>query len=196
MRAPPEREPSQSVPERFATASLRDYSPSQEIGFAASWLAHLQAGRTGLPGLHLYGPIGVGKSHLAAALANEIPGAQWFSMHRLFHSVRYSYLDQSHRRSPEEVARIMAGSPLIVLDDLGRPRLRTQWERDLTEMIVAELYDDRALVISTANLSIREMARQSSLPARALTCLTEMQSPLEIPGPSRRRPPAQNLAIR
>ena len=187
----------QPVPRRFAKASLRDYPPCEPVGLAASWLAHFGAGMENLPGLYINGPVGVGKSHLAAALANEIPRAVWCPMHRFFHIVRSSYAhsDATHN-APAAVAWLLSEAPTVVLDDIGRPPLRTQWERDMTETLVATLYDARTMVIATGNLSIQDMIEQSSLPERSLTCLREMLAPLRLDGPSRRTVPKPNLMIR
>jgi len=136
----------------------------------------------------LCGPTGVGKSHLANALAVEALRRDFRVLsrptHRLLNELNAARANGAHSRL---LARILSGD-LLVLDDLGLQALPTQAVQDLYE-IITERYE-RASLIITSNRSFEEWAEvfnNDLLASAALDRLTHHAHTLIIRGDSYRQ---------
>jgi len=157
----------------------------------------------------LCGPTGVGKSHLANALAFEALKRDCRVLsrpvHRLLADLHAARANGSHQRL---LAKVLAVD-LLVLDDFGLQPLPAQAAQDLYE-IITERYE-RASLIITSNRAFEEWPATFAndlLASAALDRLTHHAHMLIIRGPSYRqrgRPkevtgslpalPADNLSI-
>jgi len=136
----------------------------------------------------LCGPTGVGKSHLANALAVEALRRDFRVLsrptHRLLNELNAARANGAHSRL---LARILS-CDLLVLDDLGLQALPTQAVQDLYE-IITERYE-RASLIITSNRSFEEWAEvfnNDLLASAALDRLTHHAHTLIIRGDSYRQ---------
>lgn len=136
----------------------------------------------------LCGPTGVGKSHLANALAIEALKRDFRVLsrptHRLLNELNAARANGAHSRL---LARILS-CDLLVLDDLGLQTLPAQAVQDLYE-IITERYE-RASLIITSNRSFEEWAEvfnNDLLASAALDRLTHHAHTLIIRGDSYRQ---------
>lgn len=88
-----------------------------------------------LPGIALFGSIGVGKSHLAAAVVNELINkyqtrAKYANVLHFFEMVRWSYGSDEKNPLP-----LLLDCSFLVLDDLGSER-PTPWALEQVSHIV------------------------------------------------------------
>lgn len=143
-------------------AADREQRKSLEAGLAAAWeyvaaLPRIAEGRAAW--LYLWGPCGVGKSHLAAGIAylaaEQSYRASYASAPALLRFLRDGFKDDT------ENARMLALQlvDLLVLDDLGAEYHRAEgdWsDQTLFELINARYLYGRATVI-TSNLPIADL---------------------------------------
>jgi DNA replication protein DnaC len=136
----------------------------------------------------LCGPTGVGKSHLANALACEALKRDCRvlsrSLHRLLADLQTARATGAYNRL---WARVVTAD-LVVLDDFGLQALTPQAAQDLYE-IISERYERRSLIV-TSNRALREWAEvfgNDLLASAALDRLTHHAHTLVIQGDSYRQ---------
>lgn len=123
---------SQYVPEDLLQATFRDIrpTPGQEDGLAAI----LEFCKNYVPGskqkgIYLYGPLGVGKSHMMAAAANKLAekGISTLMIYvpDFFREMKSSIQDQTLNEKLEVLKKVQ----VLILDDIGAETI-SQWERD------------------------------------------------------------------
>jgi DNA replication protein DnaC len=106
-------------------------------------------------GLVLYGPHGVGKTHLAAGMlkaAIRTKGARgyFFETRELLRLVRDTY-NRSVEETEMEVLAPVLHADLLVLDDLGAERT-SDWVQETLGLVVNTRYNARRPTIFTSNL--------------------------------------------
>jgi DNA replication protein DnaC len=138
--------------------------------------------------LLMCGPTGVGKSHLANAIAIEALKRNFRVLakptHRLLHDLQIARANGSH---PRQLARILA-CDLLVLDDFGLQPISPQAAQDLYE-IITERYEHGSLII-TSNRAFEEWGEifaNDLLASAALDRLTHHAHALVIRGDSFRQ---------
>jgi DNA replication protein DnaC len=136
----------------------------------------------------LCGPTGVGKSHLANALACEALkrdcGVLSRSTHRLLADLHTARGNGTHARLLGRVLSV----DLLVLDDFGLQPLTPQGTQDLYE-IISERYERRSIIL-TSNRAFEEWAElfgNDLLASAALDRLTHHAQTLIIRGASYRQ---------
>jgi DNA replication protein DnaC len=108
--------------------------------------------------LLLQGGIGVGKTHLAAAIANQavaqgVP-TLFLTVPDLLDELRAGYSD-GDLGFPERFEQVRS-APLIVLDDFGS-QYATEWAREKLFQILNHRYINRLPVVLTTNLALEEI---------------------------------------
>lgn len=138
--------------------------------------------------LLICGPTGVGKSHLANALAIEALKREYRVLSRPTHRLLADlHAARATGTQPRLLSRTL-GSELLVLDDFGLQPLSTQAVQDLYE-IITERYE-RGSIIITSNRSFEEWADvfgNELLASAALDRLTHHAHTLIIRGDSYRQ---------
>ena len=155
-----------------------DLEVGRAVKLAYAAVQRLVAGE--LSGLLLSGPSGAGKSMLAAAAANEIAVPlweswvsaaeacqetaermldvscpRWVSVPLLLGRVRRE-IRTDRRAGDDEIADVLDGRGLLILDDLGAER-PTDWSLSVLFEMVASRYEDRGQLIATSNLTAPEL---------------------------------------
>jgi DNA replication protein DnaC len=106
------------------------------------------------PGLLLQGPTGVGKTHLATAVLNQLleRGFEciFFDYQNLLDRIRSGY-DPAAGSSDKEAYRAALEVEVLLLDDLGSHRV-TEWVEDTVTAIVNQRYNSGKTLIVTTNL--------------------------------------------
>ncbi len=135
--------------------------------------------------LILQGKYGCGKTHLAAAIANEavemgVP-TLFITVPDLLDTLRFAYNDPefTFEERFEEIRRV----PLLILDDFGTQNA-TQWAQEKLFQIVNFRYINRLPLVVTTNLSIDDIEPR----IRSRLQDPELVTSVQIHAPDYRRP--------
>lgn len=155
----------------------------------------LLAWRGRAPGWYVFGGVGRGKTHLAAAIcrhqASRGRSARFLSSARLLETIKLTFEAESREEARYTLKRYEEAD-VVVIDDLGAERA-TEWaETELTRWIDG-FYEREAALVVTSNLDIDQLGKH--LGARIASRVAGMTAPLQLTGPDRRlQPPPLELA--
>lgn len=165
------------VPERFLTRTfetfdLRSVNRSVREAYEIAVTFSLPS-KKGL--LFISQNCGVGKTHLAAAIANRIlasgQSVVFGTMPSLLSRVRDTY---SNRDSESEIIGLYQRCDLLVIDDFGKERV-TDWVEDRVYEIINTRYERCLPLIMTTNLGISNIEDRYPWSGKAITSrLNEM----------------------
>ena len=186
------------VPKRHHECSLANYQPATDN--ASQLLAFKKAYRLvhDYPaverGLLFAGPVGVGKTHLAAGMLRGlaekgVPGL-FCEYGSLLKEIQESYSPAS-RTSEMSVLAPVYEAEVFVLDELGVSK-PTEWVLDTVTHIIGRRYNDKKLTIFTTNYTDERQSPagetlQDRVGARLRSRLYEMCSTVLIEGEDYRR---------
>ena len=138
--------------------------------------------------LLLTGPVGVGKSGIAASLLNEHLAAGQGGMYvvapTLLERIRSTY-DAEEKVSEATVMSGLVQTPLLVLDDLGKGKL-TEWGQEKLYTLISERYHARRRTIVTSNYGLSDGALEAHLWEATFDRLRGASESFEIDGESLR----------
>lgn len=124
--------------------------------------------------LYLYGPVGAGKSHLAAAIANALAVAGWPTAYEstpeLLDFVRRGFKDNSSAERVDALINV----ELLVLDDLGAESL-TDWSLETMFRIIDGRNKHERPTVLTSNV------HYDSLPFRVSSRIAELSTVVWMP---------------
>jgi DNA replication protein DnaC len=134
------------------------------------------------------GPTGVGKSHLANALACEALKREYHVLSRSTHRLLADLQAARSSGTDQRLWTRVMSCDLLLLDDFGLQPLATQGVQDLYE-IISQRYEQRSLIV-TSNRAFEEWAdvfNNALLASAALDRLTHHAHTLIIRGDSYRQ---------
>ncbi len=140
--------------------------------------------------LLLQGGFGCGKTHLAAAIANECVAlgmpTLFLTVPDLLDSLRFSY--DSEEVTFEERFEQIRRAPLLVLDDFGTQNA-TPWAREKLFQILNYRYINRLPLVVTTNLALEEIEGRM----RSRLADPDLVAHIHILAPDYRRPVEDTL---
>lgn len=158
------------IPVQFAGANLKSYESrpgnARVIGMADRVMkSEYRAG------LGIYGPPGVGKSHLAAIIANGAIDAGMLtifsSVRRMLDVIKDSYNNAATREEKDMTTlrsiKRYAEVPVLILNDLGKEPL-TKWSIEMLFAIFDDRWERGRPLVVTANLDWMALAERYSAP--------------------------------
>jgi len=147
-----------------STREFEIHHPSHEaaLRLARSWVDLFPAVEHGLMFL---GTPGLGKTHLAVAIARELiltKGVRvlFYEQRALLKRLQGTFEDGSSQRESQILGPVLQAE-LLILDDLGAGRT-TPWARDVLHDVIAQRYNENRLMIITSNLAPGEYGRKPS----------------------------------
>lgn len=115
--------------------------------------------------LYCFGPVGGGKSHLAAAIANHAwamgIGVSYASVPRFLRFIKSGFrqiAETTGASEADERIQALQQVPLLVLDDLGQEQL-SPWAKTTLFEIFDARYRRKAPTVITSNLHLEDLER-------------------------------------
>lgn len=181
------------IPPRYTRCELSNFEHNDMDSQRQAWQkarAFVDAFPVVDKGLLLYGPQGVGKTHLSVGILKEVVrnrGARgyFFETRELLRMVRDTY-NSSVDETEMDVLKPVLEADILVLDDLGAERT-SEWVQETLGLVVNTRYNARRPTVFTSNLldlsdSTDPRGFIFQLGARTRSRLIEMCDWVEIQG--------------
>jgi len=136
-------------------------------------------------GLLLMGNPGAGKTHLAAAIANNLINRLYTivfgNVTDIITMIKSTY-DKDAEMTELEVINALTKTDLVIIDDLGK-EYATENTKTLLYQIINRLYEDEKLLIVTTNSTSQEIIKKYGDKGEPiLSRLSEMCKPIQMSG--------------
>ena len=173
--------------ERFTFAN-DDHQNPKITNFAKNYCKELLNAENGcaLSGVMFYGVPGTGKTFIASCIANELTDHGYFCHITTVNAVLSRMWDEANR---EDYLKALKQYDLIVIDDFGAEhKSKSEYERDLLENLINELYRASKRLIITTNMKMTDFKQNLSIQEARMydRLLTMCQYRIKVDGESRR----------
>lgn len=179
----------------FADATMDDVPDlvTDDAAVIHAWLDAWNAGADPLPWLSVFGPVGVGKTHLLHALARAaVTGPAPAECIVVTAPQMYASL-RPGAPTPEVTLYQYQTTPLLVIDDLGANK-HSDWVEEKTHDILNDRYRRRLPVLFTTNLDVDQL--RAAIGDRMVSRLRQRCLRVVLEGDDRRQAPTlQGLAL-
>ena len=181
-----------TIPKKLLNAKFGAFEPIAENkavydkckDYAESFNKHTETG------FCLYGGAGVGKSHLAAAVADKLLengySVKFRVLPELLYELRATYNGEGNER---EIIDYLCNVDLLILDDAGAEK-PSEWVQEKIYLVVNSRYNHSKPIILTTN-SETMLGLKDIVGFRTYDRLIEMCEPLAMTGKSYRRQKAK-----
>ncbi|HEY6347864.1 MAG TPA: ATP-binding protein [Candidatus Angelobacter sp.] len=160
------------IPSRYMACTLADFDIEFEGAHQSLAKARLVAGRfveeypTEKDGLLFVGPVGVGKTHLAVGIIQELIRSKeipclFCDYRELLKEIQNSY-NPSVGATELEILNPVLNAEVLVLDDLGAIR-PSQWVWDTVSYVINYRYNEKKTTIITTNFGDLPAAPQETV---------------------------------
>ena len=185
--------PSLGLPIHYRTARFPDFPDTACFRNALPILQRFAMNDDRGAGIYLYGPVGVGKTHLAAAAMAELRlqggDHRWMTEDGFFEEL----WQRQSERSERQFYRELLSRDVLVFDDLFSAVRWNDWRREQLDRLIRHLYDSRTVMVASSNTAPRDIAKMGVLSERAISRMREMVVPIEIEGPDLRTKPRRPI---
>lgn len=118
--------------------------------------------------LLITGPKGTGKTHLAAAIANQLMAegvpVVFATMIDLLAKIKSSFEKHGATNSENEIMRLYKTTDLLIIDDIGKEQ-PTEWALTKIYQIINARYEDYKPMIITSNYTTEELVERMTPPS-------------------------------
>jgi DNA replication protein DnaC len=170
------------IPPRYQEVQLAELQATPGNQKAIKIAERLVEDRPGTRGAMFAGPVGVGKTHLACAVAlgwaTRGRTVLFYTMLDWLRNMKETF-DERSLKSESELLRTCAHADLFVLDDFGAER-GTDWARGAVVGLLERLYNQGTTIPVTTNLQLAEVERLYD--PRLTSRLMDMVEPVRVAG--------------
>lgn len=148
----------------------------------------------GANGLLLLGPCGVGKTHLAVSILQEVVvrkgmPALFVDLNGLYREIRATYGRTGSEETEYDILNPLVEAPLLLIDELGC--VATPWAQDTLHYLVSQRYNEQRPTLCTSNYldapGPGETALEDRIGTRTRSRLMEMCQTILMEGPDHRK---------
>lgn len=183
-----------NIGERFENVNFENFitrpGAEKSLTIARHYTEHFD--EFGLESILLWGIPGNGKSHLAAAIHNELIKKDkvvvFISMPELLEKIKATFNKQS-KESESQILKALNLCDLLIIDDIGAEKT-SDWVQEIIFKIIDSRYRRKRPILATSNLEPKLLSER--IGARAYDRLVEMSQPIENTATSYRREIAKN----
>ncbi|MDI3528727.1 MAG: replication protein DnaC [Thermoanaerobacter sp.] len=130
-------------------------------------------------GLILIGPVGAGKTHLAAAIANALVQKFYTVIFKNAADI-VSLAKEAYQQNKSvlEIIDTLTSPDLLIIDDLGKEKF-SEYASSLLYQIINRIYEDEKLIVITTNYSSQQLVELLGDRGEAIVSrLTEICEPI------------------
>ena len=158
---------------RFARATFETFEQAdQPVAYAAAE-AFTKRSADDKPWLYLFGRSGSGKTHLAAAIANQAMNAKFVTVPELLLEIKKTFRDGTEDGLLDSLSK----TKLLILDDLGSEK-PTEWVQETMFVLIDRRYTHYLPTIITSNFSLDQL--KDRLGYRIASRIAEMSQMVEL----------------
>lgn len=172
---------------RFESKTFENYVVTEAnrdaVGVIRNFVRFFPENRSGLL---ISGPVGTGKTHLAAAITNQLVDGLYSVICRnitdIIMLIRSTYGQKSDLEEWEIVDILTEKTDLLIIDDLGKERT-SENTNTLLYQIANRIYEDEKPIVVTTNYTADKLATKFGERGEAIVSrLTEMTVPVVLAG--------------
>lgn len=166
-----------NLPPRFQKATFENFKQElQPTAFAAASGFAKNYAQENLRGLYLFGHAGSGKTHLAAAIGNELymqPGIRFVTAPELLLNIRKGFAADGDDGLLDRLSQ----TKLLIIDDLGSEK-PTEWVQETLFVLIDRRYTHFLPTIITSNFSLDQL--KDRLGYRIASRIAEVSEMVEL----------------
>lgn len=176
---------SSNIPKRYRNATFESFNPKDNpraLEIAKKFVMNFPEYK----GLLLAGPVGTGKTHLAAAIANsllnKLYSVYFGNVVDIMGFIKSTYNQDSEISERDAISIMTDKVDLFIIDDLGKEN-NTEYTLSMLYQLINRVYENEKPIIITTNFNSIELARKLGERGQAIVSrITEMCEPVIFKG--------------
>lgn len=174
------------LPRRFRSKTFKNYERGENLIAYKKARSFAENFPEVKKGLLLVGPVGTGKTHLAAAISNQLI-SKLYSIYfgnttSIMSFIKSTYSKDAEMTESEAIELMTEKVDLLVIDDLGKEN-ETENTLSVLYQIINKLYENEKLVVITTNFNSSDLARKLGERGPAMVSrITGMCEPVVLSG--------------
>lgn len=159
---------SHQIPKSVLAATFETIDFDERTDVIAEVMAYCDLFEKGIPkhGLYLYGPFGVGKSHIAAAAANYLTGLGIDVFMVYVPDFVQTVYDSIRRGTTSELVEAVKRTKVLILDDIGAESLNPWMRDEILGAILQHRMAEELPTLYTSNLTLDELEQHLAFTAK------------------------------
>lgn len=148
-----------TIPSRFSEATLAGFTNFSgnlrgKVAYLQEWVRGFDPRRG--RGLLLSGPVGIGKTYLLVAMANELIkrkiNVRFTDFFQLLSVLRDGF---THARSELSVLEPLISVDVLIIDEMGKGR-NSNWEQRVLDQLIMGRYNRNRTIVASTNYRLSE----------------------------------------